>query len=109
MQIALKNMDDEEYRKEGMMKIAEADMNIEEFKVQPATNQCMTDFFTFQNMGIDQVETEVAGDVENGVRPEEVPIDFYDNDDGFWDGYISHKRTRATDAGFLTRRPFFSH
>lgn len=84
-------------------------MGIEDFKVQPATNQCMTDFFTFDHCGLDDIEVEKAGEVNYGVRPEEVPLNYYDNDDGFWTDYIRHKQKRAEDAGFLTRRQFFTH
>lgn len=35
----------EEYRKDDMMKAAEQEMSINEYKVEPATNQCLTDFY----------------------------------------------------------------
>jgi hypothetical protein len=84
-------------------------MNIEEFKVQPATNLCMTDFATYNELGIDDVTAEKCGEVKFGVKPEELPLNYYDNDDGYYDNYIRYKQTRAEEAGFLTRRQSFMH
>lgn len=41
---------DQDYRHEDMRKIAEAEMNIEDYKVEPLTTQCMTDFMIFDHM-----------------------------------------------------------
>ena len=38
-----------------------------------------------------------------------VPINYYDNDDGFWDEYIAAKRQRQAEAGFITHRFFLEH
>lgn len=108
MKTALLMMDDDN-RREDMRKYEMEDMNIEKYKVQPAINQCLTDFATFEEMGLDDVETEVAGDRENGIKAEELPLNYYDNDDGYWDNHIEYKRTRGQEAGFLTRRLFFKH
>lgn len=37
------------------------------------------------------------------------PVNFYDNDDGFWDEYIEKKNQRYDDIPFLTRRWFLKH
>lgn len=29
---------------------------------------------------------------ERKMEPNPIPLDFYDNDDGFWDTYIKHKQ-----------------
>lgn len=106
MQEALKMMD-QEHRLDDMRAIADKDMNIESFKVQPATNQCLADFPTMRNPTIDDVQAELSG--EHGILPSELPLNYYDNDDGFWDNYIDDKRTRGDQAGFIVRRPFFTH
>jgi hypothetical protein len=54
MQAALKALD-EDTRLEDMRKITEEDMNIEEFRVQPALNQCMTDFETAVDPTLDDI------------------------------------------------------
>lgn len=48
----------------------------------------MADVFEFAEPSINDVEAQVCGLFEYGVPPEEVPLNYYDNDDGFWDNYI---------------------
>jgi hypothetical protein len=38
-----------------------------------------------------------------------MPVDYYDNDDGFWDDYIQEKQQKMQEAGFITQRKFFKH
>ena len=38
-----------------------------------------------------------------------VPINYYDNDDGFWDDYIREKQERQYEAGMITCRRWFKH
>lgn len=87
MELALK-VTDQEHRLEDMRKAADEEMNINEYKVEPATNQCMTDFFEFDLPKLDDIQAQVAGETEYGVPPEQLPLNYYDNDDGFWDDYI---------------------
>ena len=81
-------------------------MSIEGFKVQPATNQCLSDFPTMKHPKLDDVQCEMNS---HGILPNELPLNYYDNEDGFWDNYIDHKRTRGEEAGYMVRRPFFTH
>jgi hypothetical protein len=90
MQAALRVMD-EDFRKEDMIKAGEGEMSINEYKVEPATNQCMTDFFEFDHPKPEDVQAYTCGDRNFGVAPEELPINYYDNDDGFYDNYLAHK------------------
>ena len=46
---------DPDYRMEQMQQITAEDMNIENYKVEPATTQCMTDFATLNEMGVDDI------------------------------------------------------
>ena len=108
MEAALRVLD-EDSRLDDMRKVAEEEMNMEQYKVQPATNQCMTDFFNFEHPKIDDVEIEVSGETEYGVKAEELPLNYYDNDDGYWDSLIQHKHQRAEDAGLITNRLYFMH
>lgn len=84
-------------------------MNIEEYQVQPATMQCLTDYPTFDYMGADDVEAYTVGDRVHGLPPEELPLNYYDNEDGFWDDYIEMKQQRYSNQHMITRRPFFRH
>ena len=38
-----------------------------------------------------------------------LPIDFYDNDDGFWDEYISYKRQRLSENKLIVNRIYLKH
>ena len=49
-------MMDEDYRLDDMRKAADAEMSINDYKVEPATNQCMTDFFEFEQPGIEEIQ-----------------------------------------------------
>lgn len=102
-------MQNRESRIEDMRAAAEKEMNINEYQVQPATNQCMTDFFLHDNMGPEDIEARVAGDMNHGVAAEELPLNYYDNDDGFWDDYISQKHEQWDQQGLITNRKFFVH
>lgn len=85
MQAALRMLEGEN-RLDDMRAVALEAMNVEGFKVQPATNQCLPDFPRMKHGTIDDVAAELNG--ENGVLPKELPMNYYDNDDGFWDDYI---------------------
>ena len=91
-----------------MEKAATQEMNINEYKVEPATNKCMTDFHTFVHPQVDDVVSEVAGEIPY-VPAADLPINYYDNDDGFWDDYIKEKHLRGEEAGYLTKRLYFKH
>jgi len=51
----------------------------------------MSDFVTFAECGPDDIVIHKAGDQKFGVPPKDLPINYYDNDDGFWDDYIEFK------------------
>ena len=102
-------MQNRDSRMEDMRKVAEQEMNINEYQVQPATNQCMTDFFTHSHLGPDDIEARMAGDVNHGIAAEELPLNYYDNDDGFWDDYIQKKHEQWDQQGLITNRKFFIH
>jgi len=69
----------------------------------------MTDFFEFEHAGPDDIPAYSQGDRNFGVPPEELPLNYYDNDDGYWDDYISRKMKRHQDAGMITNRMYFIH
>ena len=102
---------DQESRQEDMRAYVDAEMSIEDYKVEPMTTQCMTDFYVFDHMTIDDIPSQVAGtnDANIGEAPRELPINYYDNDDGFWDDYILEKQGRWEDAGMIVNRRSFIH
>jgi len=92
-----------------MVQAAEDEMGINDYRVEPATNQCMTDFFLPDTPTGDDIEARTVGDKLFGVAAEELPLNYYDNDDGFWDEYIATKQRRGEEAGFIVNRRHFMH
>lgn len=74
-----------EDRKKERAKILETEMNISEFQVEPEVESCMTDFYRKPYAEIHEVE----GEPKEGLFVQ--PVNYYDNDDGFWTEYIEHK------------------
>ena len=85
-------------------KIYEEEMQIKDFELDPETQQCLVDFPTKPYADIDEIEA--ADDIANSNL---VPINYYDNEDGFWDEWIASKQQRKVEAGFLTARKWFKH
>ena len=94
-----------------MSEIAAKEMSIEGYTVEPATTQCLTDFLTVDAPGPDEIQALHCGFDQKGVAAEELPLHYYDNDDGFWDDYIREKRSRweSADGGLITNRRHFLH
>lgn len=73
-------------------------MSIDDFKVEPATQQCLTDVFTFDHPTPATVDAAESGERPFSL-PHDPPINFYDNDDGFWDNHIREKHLRGEESG----------
>ena len=69
----------------------------------------MTDFFIHDRAEPDDIEAWDIGERAGQLPPEELPINFYDNEDGFWDEFIQNKLNRSYDAGILVNRKYFHH
>lgn len=65
----------------------EDEMNINEFTVEPEMEKVLTDFPIKPYSD--------PHDVYEDPNPI-LPLNFYDNDDGFWDEYIAHKQERIS-------------
>ena len=85
-------------------KIYDEEMQIKDFELDPETQQCLVDFPTKPYADIDEIEA--ADQIPNQNL---VPINYYDNEDGFWDEWIRQKQERQVEAGFLTARTWFKH
>ena len=96
-------------RLEDMRKAAENEMNIDEYQVQPAQNQCMTDFMLFERQGPKEIDARTGGDRIFGVEAKQLPLMYYDNEDGFWDDYIAEKRQNWGEQDMITRRFWMQH
>ena len=109
MMAALRVMD-EDQRMEDMRKLVDEEMSIEKYSVQPIQNLCLSDFVTLDHCEPDDVGIYKAGEQRYGLKPpKDLPINYYDNDDGFWDSYIQHKQNRWEKSGFITNRKNFFH
>lgn len=75
----------------------DTEMNIEDYKMEADVESCMTDFYRKPYATIDESPVSKEEANENLV-----PINYYDNDDGFWDKYIEEKQGKWEEAGFLT-------
>lgn len=70
---------DEDARDREAQKIIETEMNISEFQVEPEMEKVQTDFYILPHSEPYEIK-EPYGPL--------LPLNYYDNDDGFWDEYI---------------------
>ena len=69
-------------RKKERTQILESEMNISQFQVEPEVESCMTDFFRKPYAEVHEIEA-----VQQEVMHIQ-PVNYFDNDDGFWTEYI---------------------
>jgi len=69
-------------------------------EVDEDVDQVLHDFVIKQYAGPEEIRHEWEG------AP---PLYYYDNDDGFWSGYMKHKQSRWEENGMITKRPYFRH
>lgn len=91
---------DDRAREREAAKIMEEEMNIQEFTVEPEMAIVLTDFPIKPYAEIDHVEED-----PNPI----LPIDFYDNEDGFWDEYIQYKQKKLGQGDMIVNRRFMKH
>lgn len=91
---------DEASREKEKQKIKVEEMNITEFTVEPEMEKVMTDFYT-----------KPYSDPLKPLNEAEqvIPLNYYDNDDGFWDEYIQEKYSKWGDNLMITNRLFIRH
>jgi len=82
----------------------EKEMSIESYAVEPEIETCLTDFPLKE-----YAEADEAPLTDQQINGNLMPVDYYDNDDGFWDDYIEEKQQKMQEAGFITQRKFFKH
>lgn len=91
---------DEETREREQKKIMEEEQNINVFTVEPELEKVLTDFYVKPYAGPHHVFED----------PHPIlPLNFYDNEDGFWDDYIQHKKNRMADNEMIINRKFMKH
>lgn len=93
---------DEDSREREAAQIAETELSITQYQVEPEMEKVMTDFWL--KPYIDPREDPVKEQ-----KPLLQPVNYYDNDDGFWDEYIKHKESRWSANPLIVNRPFLKH
>jgi len=71
--------------------------------VEPDTETCMTDFYRKPYADIDSIEAHPA---EMAFAQ---PVNYWDNDDGFWDEYLDDRQLKMQNAGLISSRKFIKH
>ena len=90
---------DEDSREREAAQIMEQELNITQYQVEPEMEKVMTDFYL----------KPYPDPKEPTPEPLIQPINFYDNDDGFWTEYISHKQNKWAANPLIVNRPFLKH
>lgn len=97
---------DEVSREAERRSIYDTEGSIKEFEVEPEVEECATDFYRKPYGGPDARKWDAQQELDNDPL---IPINYYDNEDGFWNTYIDHKYKQWDDQQILTRRQFFKH
>ena len=71
--------------------------------MEPEVENVQTDFYRMEYATID--ETEGCATEAAFVQP----VDYWDNDDGFWDDYLADRHKRMEQSGLIFNRKFFKH
>lgn len=80
--------------------IMEEEQNINVFTVEPEMEKVLTDFYIKPYPSPFHV-FEQPGPL--------LPLNYYDNDDGFWDDYIQMKQDRMSQNEMIINRKFMKH
>ena len=91
---------DEDSREKEAAQIMESELSITEYQVEPEMEKVMTDFYV-------KPYDDPRNQVETPYRLQ--PLNYYDNDDGFWTEYIQHKQDRWARNPMIVNRPFLKH
>lgn len=91
---------DENSREREAAQIMEQELSITEYQVEPEMEQVMTDFYL--------KPYPHPQDPINYTDPL-LPMNYYDNDDGFWTEYIQMKQNKWAANPMIVNRPFLKH
>lgn len=90
---------DEDSRHREAAQILESELSITEYQVEPEMEKVMTDFYV----------KPYADPRDPTPAPLLQPLNYYDNDDGFWSEYIRHKELKWMANPMIVNRPFLKH
>lgn len=83
--------------------ILDKEQNIAEFNIEPEAETCQVDFYRKPYAEVHEIAAEPR-EVEHVQM-----VDYWDNDDGFWDEYLDHRLERMEQSGTIVNRKFFKH
>ena len=93
MQAAMRVLNEDD-RLDDKRRAIQAEMNIDDYKVEPMTSECMSDFLTLESntdLSLRSIQIPCTNNPFPNSVPEDLPLNFYDNDDDFWTDYIGWK------------------
>ncbi len=99
----MRSIDDSDHSKV-RRQVYEEELNISQFELEADVETCMVDFPLKPYAGVEDVQA-----ADHVANEHQVPINYYDNDDGFWDDYIQQKEQRQFDAHYLSNRKWLKH
>ena len=91
-------------RDQERIQVFSQEQSIQDYELDPESQTCMTDFPLKPYAGLEDIRA-----ADHIANEHQVPINYYDNDDGFWDNFIKEKQERHLTQGFITNRRFFRH
>ena len=90
---------DDEARERERRAINDSEINIDNYEAEPEFEKILTDFYI-------PPHPSPHDRVDPGPP---IPMNFYDNEDGFWDAYIQKKQDRMGANPMIMARKFFKH
>lgn len=97
------SLDDDDKREKERRIILDKEQNIAAFNIEPEAETCQVDFYCKPYAEVHDIEAEPR-ECEHVQM-----VDYWDNDDGFWNEYLDHRMERMETAGFIVNRKFFKH
>lgn len=88
LEVALANLEGDE-RLQERRQIYDKESSITDFQVEPEVESCSVDFY--KKPYAEPMDVRAAVEMENEPL---IPINYYDNDDGFWTKHIEEKIER---------------
>jgi hypothetical protein len=85
-------------------KIISEESGVADYQVEADVESVQSDFWKKEYAGPDHIEAE-----DELLHDPTIPVNFYDNDDGFWTHYMEKKIDRWGEHDVLNNRKFFKH
>ena len=97
------SLDDDDKREKERRVILDKEQNIAAFNIEPEAETCQVDFYCKPYAEVHDIEAEPR-ECEHVQM-----VDYWDNEDGFWNEYLQERQQRMESSGFIVNRKFFKH